>query len=105
MPCKEGVDAAGGDGSFCGGAGGASGPGGAFANGPPSGPRGSSAASSFVACPPYCFLRGPRPAGERGAAETLGAEIADDLESSCDAASCQHLDVLSMCVAVPDSFS
>lgn len=42
----------------------------------PSGPRGSSTASSLVDWAPYCRRRGPRPAGERGAAEALGAEPA-----------------------------
>jgi hypothetical protein len=61
--------------SFCGGAGGAiSGPvDGAEA---PSGPRGSSTASSLVDWTPYCRRRGPRPAGERGAAAAVGAEPA-----------------------------
>lgn len=61
-------------GSFCGGAGGASGADGGVAA--PKGPRGSSTASRRVAWPPYCFRRGPRPpAGERGAADTLGTEL------------------------------
>lgn len=61
--------------SFCGGAGGPTSDavGGV---GAPSGPRGSSTASSFVDCVPYCRRRGPRAAGERGAAEALGAVLA-----------------------------
>jgi hypothetical protein len=59
--------------SFCGGAGGAAS---ADVDGveAPKGPRGSSTASSLVDCVPYCRRRGPRLAGERGAAEALGAE-------------------------------
>ena len=64
--------------SFCGGAGGASGPGGGVAA--PRGPKGSSTASSVVDLSPYCFLRGPRPAGERGAADALGPELAVAVE-------------------------
>lgn len=60
--------------SFCGGAGPTSAAGGGV--GAPNGPRGSSTASSFVDWVPYCRRRGPRPAGERGAAEALGAELA-----------------------------
>jgi hypothetical protein len=61
--------------SFWGGAGGAvsSAVGGVEA---PRGPRGSSTASSLVDWVPYCRLRGPRPAGERGAAAAEGAEPA-----------------------------
>lgn len=82
---EEDVEAAGvgrglreGAGSFWGGAGGASGAEGGVAA--PSGPRGSSTASRRVDCPPYCRLRGPRAAGERGAAEALGTVLADTLE-------------------------
>lgn len=61
--------------SFCGGAGGPT-SGAVDGVGAPSGPRGSSTASSFVDWVPYCRRRGPRAAGERGAAEALGAELA-----------------------------
>lgn len=44
--------------------------------GAPSGPRGSSTASSFVGCVPYCRRRGPRAASDRGAAEVLDVELA-----------------------------
>jgi hypothetical protein len=47
--------------------------------GAPRGPRGSSTASSLVDCTPYCRRRGPRPAGERGADEALGAVVASVL--------------------------
>jgi hypothetical protein len=67
-----------GAGSFCGGAGGASGPDGGVAA--PKGPRGSSTASKRVDCVPYCRLRGPRAAGDRGAADALGTELAVALE-------------------------
>lgn len=60
-------------GSFCGGAGGASGADGG--DGAPRGPRGSSTTSRRVGWAPCCRLRGPRPAGERGAAEALGADV------------------------------
>lgn len=60
--------------SFCGGAGGASGAEGGVAA--PRGPSGSSVASRVVFAGAYCRLRGPRPAGERGAAETFGTELA-----------------------------
>lgn len=40
----------------------------------PKGPNGSSTASSLVDWTPYCRRRGPRLAGERGAAEALGVE-------------------------------
>lgn len=67
------------DSSFWGGAGGASGADGAVST--PRGPRGSSTASRRVGCAPYCRLRGPpRPAGDRGAAETLGTVLADGLD-------------------------
>lgn len=69
-------------GSFCGGAGGASGPEGGV--GAPKGPKGSSTASRRVACPPYCLLRGPRAAGERGAAETFGTVLALALDEVRD---------------------
>src|SRR5690242_3717524 len=83
--------------SFCGGEGGpAAGAAGGVAA--PSGPSGSSTASSFVDWVPYCRRRGPRPAGERGAADTLGAELAAaslgvgegvlDSSLSCLGASC-----------------
>lgn len=82
--------------SFCGGAGGSAAPAGGV--GAPSGPSGSSTASSFVDCVPYCRRRGPRPAGERGAADALGAELAAalfgvgdsvlDSSLSCFGASC-----------------
>jgi hypothetical protein len=39
----------------------------------------------LVACAPYCFLRGPRPAGERGAAAALGADAAAGRASGCAA--------------------
>lgn len=86
MPDRDAFDALGGGcelrpaASFCGGAGGPSGAGAESARGPPRGPNGSSTASSLVACPAYCFLRVPRAAGERGAADTLGAEDASALE-------------------------
>ena len=90
MPGREDADAVGGCASFCGGAGGASwsraASAGELPSGAPNGPRGSSTASNFVACPPYCFRRGPRPAGERGAAAAPRAEIAVDLLSGGDAA-------------------
>ena len=60
--------------SFCGGAGGATSAAGGGV-GAPSGPSGSSTASSFVDWVPYCRRRGPRAAGERGAAAALGAEL------------------------------
>lgn len=82
-PRSDGADASGASrelrdaaaGSFCGGAGGA-------ASGPvdaaeaPSGPSGSSTASSLVDWVPYWRRRGPRAAGERGAAAAVGVEAA-----------------------------
>jgi hypothetical protein len=65
--------------SFWGGAGGAtSGP--VDGEGAPRGPSGSSTASSLVDCRPYCRRRGPRPAGERGAAAAVGAASVAGLE-------------------------
>lgn len=87
--------------SFCGGAGGASGPEGGV--GAPRGPKGSSTASSFVACAPYCLLRGPRPAGERGAAETFGTVLADALGGDSDSGFSQNGDADMQNAAVPDS--
>jgi hypothetical protein len=58
--------------SFCGGTGGASGAVGGV--GAPNGPSGSSTASRRGAWTPCCRFRGPRPAGERGAADALDAE-------------------------------
>jgi hypothetical protein len=69
-------------GSFCGGAGGASGAEGGV--GAPKGPKGSSTASRCVFAGAYCFLRGPRPAGERGAAEALGTELSVALDEERD---------------------
>jgi hypothetical protein len=70
--------------SFWGGAGGAlsAAAGGVEA---PSGPSGSSTASSLVDWVPYCRRRGPRLAGERGAAEALGAELSSAVfEDFCE---------------------
>lgn len=93
--------------SFCGGAGGSA-AGGVAA---PSGPSGSSTASSFVDWVPYCRRRGPRPAGERGAADALGAELAAalfcvgesvlDSSLSCFGGSCADCEGTS----VPESVS
>jgi hypothetical protein len=68
--------------SFCGGAGGASGAEGGVAA--PKGPSGSSTASRVVFAGAYWRLRGPRPAGERGAAETFGTELAVALGGEWD---------------------
>jgi hypothetical protein len=70
--------------SFWGGAGGAfsAAAGGVEA---PSGPSGSSTASSLVGWVPYCRRRGPRLAGERGAAEALGAALSfAEFEDVCE---------------------
>lgn len=105
MLCSDGIDAEGGGAaaaaaaataalrppcSFCGGACWPAGPGVESPKGAPRGPKGSSTASSFVACAPYCFLRGPRAAGERGAAEALalGAVVAAGCASDCGACAC-----------------
>lgn len=90
-------------GSFCGGAGGASGPEGGV--GAPRGPRGSSTASSLVGWTPYCLLRGPRPAGERGAAETLGTVLADGFGEERGSRSCQLDATGGRQAPVPDSSS
>jgi hypothetical protein len=79
--------------SFCGGAGGAlSRP--VDGVGAPSGPRGSSTASSFVDWTPCCRRRGPRPAGERGAEAAVGAEPAAGLAEGVPESSWSGFDAL-----------
>jgi hypothetical protein len=82
-PRSDGADASGArrelrdaGGSFCGGAGGAASDPVGGGVGAPSGPRGSSTASSLVDWVPYWRRRGPRAAGERGAAAAVGVDAA-----------------------------
>jgi hypothetical protein len=89
-------------GSFCGGAGGVPCPAAGVAA--PKGPNGSSTASRRVGWAPNCRLRGPRAAGERGAAEAFGAVLSDALEEERDSRGCESGAFYRRSSTIPDSW-